>query len=284
MNRVLITGGSSYLGQHLVPLATRQYEVCYSFYENDPLDLAYGEQIDLRDGPRVMNLVSEFQPEAIIHTAGSNRSPDMAAVIRLGANYVTEAARKTDARLIHMSTDVIFDGQNAPYRETDPPSPIHDYGRAKAEAETTVSQWANYVIVRTSLIYGLSIMDRSTEWMSVALAEERPVKLFDNQWRQPVWAETLSLALLELASSSYCGILNVAGDQSVSRAYFGLKMLDWWGINRRGLVQVGPSDPKWPLDTRLDLKLATNTLTTPLLGFDQVLELAQTRTTGSNFD
>lgn len=284
MKRILITGGSSYLGQHLVPLATRQLEVCYTFYENDPLDQPYGEQVDLRDEHRVMNLISEFQPEAIIHTAGSNRSPDMAAVITLGAKYVTEAARKSGARLIHMSTDVIFDGQNAPYRETDPPSPIHDYGRAKAEAETIVSQWANHVIVRTSLIYGLSIMDRSTEWMSVALAEERPVKLFDNQWRQPVWAETLSLACLELATSSYCGILNVAGDQSVSRAYFGLKMLDWWGINRRDLVQVGPSDPKWPLDTRLDLKLAKETLTTPLLGLDQVIDLAQTRPTGSNFD
>lgn len=284
MKRILITGGSSYLGQHLVPLATRQLEICYTFYENDPLDLPYGEQLDLRDEHRVMNLISEFQPEAIIHTAGSNRSPDMATVITLGAKYVTEAARKSGARLIHMSTDVIFDGQNAPYRETDPPSPIHDYGRVKAEAEAIVSQWANHVIVRTSLIYGLSIMDRSTEWMSVALAEERPVKLFDNQWRQPVWAETLSLACLELATSSYCGILNVAGDQSVSRAYFGLKMLDWWGINRRDLVQVGPSDPKWPLDTRLDLKLAKETLTTPLLGLDQVIDMAQTRPTGSNFD
>ncbi|MGD2047880.1 MAG: sugar nucleotide-binding protein, partial [Chloroflexota bacterium] len=171
MKRILITGGSSYLGQHLVPLATRQHEVCYTFYENDPLDLPYGEQLDLRDGPRVMNLTAEFQPDAIIHTAGSNRSSDMSAVISLGAKYVTEAASKTGARLVHMSTDVIFDGRNAPYRETDPPSPIHDYGRAKAAAEAIVSQWNNHVILRTSLIYGLSIMDRSTEWMSETLTE-----------------------------------------------------------------------------------------------------------------
>ena len=284
MKRILITGGSSYLGQHLVPLAARQHEVCYTFHENDPLDLPYGEQLDLRDGPRVMKLISEFRPEAIIHTAGSNRSPDMAAVIRLGAHHVIESAIKIGARLIHMSTDVIFDGRNAPYQETDPPSPVHDYGRAKAEAEVIVSQWTNHVIVRTSLIYGLSIMDRSTEWMSLALAEGRPVVLFDDQLRQPVWAETLSLACLELATSDYCGILNVAGDQTVSRAYFGLKMLDWWGINRRDLVQVGPSDPKWPRDTRLDLALAREKLTTPLLGLDQVLDMAQTRLTRSNFN
>jgi dTDP-4-dehydrorhamnose reductase len=284
LKRILITGGSSYLGQHLVPLAMRQHEICYTYHENDPLDLPCGEQLDLRDGSRVMKLIAEFQPDAIIHTAGSNRSPDMAAVISLGARHVTESARKNGARLIHMSTDVIFDGRNAPYQETDPPSPIHDYGRAKAAAEATVSQWANHVIVRTSLISGLSIMDRSTEWMSVALAEGRPVKLFDNQWRQPVWAETLSLACLELATSGYCGILNVAGDQTVSRAYFGLKMLDWWGVNQRDLVQVGPSDPKWPLDTRLDLTLAREKLTTPLLGLDQVIEMAQTRPAGSNLN
>jgi dTDP-4-dehydrorhamnose reductase len=183
-----------------------------------------------------------------------------------------------------MSTDVVFDGQNAPYRETDPPSPIHDYGRAKAAAETIVGRWVDHVIVRTSLIYGLFIMDRSTEWMSAALAEGRPVKLFDNQLRQPVWAETLCLACLELASSNYCGILNVAGDQSVSRAYFGLKMFDWWGIDGRDLVEVGPSVSKWPLDTRLDLTVAKEILTTPLLGIDQVLELAKTQPLRSNIN
>lgn len=284
MNRILITGGSSYLGQHLVPIATRQHEVCYTFFEKDPFDLPYGEQLDLRDGPRVTRLISRFQPEAIIHTAGSNRSPDMAAVIRLGTHHVTDAARKNGARLIHMSTDVIFDGQNAPYRETDPPSPVHNYGRAKAAAEAIIGQMSNHVIVRTSLIYGLFIMDRSTEWMSAALTEGRPVKLFDNQMRQPVWAETLSLACLELAASNYCGILNVAGDQSVSRAYFGLKLLDWWGINDRDLVEVGPSDSKWPLDTRLDLTMARELLTTPLLGVDQVFDMARTRPPGSNFN
>lgn len=284
MKRILITGGSSYLGQHLVPLATRQHEVCYTFYENDPFHLPYGEQLDLRDGSHVMRLISGFQPEAIIHTAGSNRSPDMEAVIRLGAHHVTEAARKNNARLIHMSTDVIFDGRNAPYRETDPPNPIHDYGRAKGAAEAIVGQWANHVIVRTSLIYGLFIMDRSTEWMSAALAEGRPVKLFNNQLRQPVWAETLSLACLELATSNYCGVLNVAGDQSVSRAYFSLKLLDWWGINDRDLVEVGPSDSKWPLDTRLDLTMAKKMLSTPLLGIDQVIDMTQTRPPASNFN
>lgn len=284
MARILITGGSSYLGQHLVPLATQSHQVGYTFYQNDPLLLKTPQasenlrglaianwQIDLRDGPAVQRLVDEWRPEVIIHLAGSNRSPDMAAVITQGTSHIVRAAEATNARLIHLSSDVVFDGRHAPYRELDSPSPIHDYGRAKAEAETIVARYPNHVIVRTSLIYGRRIMDRSTEWIAASLSQGRPVTLFDNQWRNPVWARTLSLACLELAENDFCGILHVAGRRSMSRAEFGLKLLDWWGIDGRQSLKIGPSGEEWPLDCRLDISLAAGLLKTPLLGVDEVL-------------
>lgn len=271
MNRILITGGSSYLGQHLVPLAASRFDVCYTYYQRNPLELPGAEHLDARDAPSVRRLVLEYRPDVIIHTAVSNRSPDMEVVIGQAAAHITDAASSIGARLIHISTDVVFDGRNPPYRESDSPSPLHAYGQAKAEAEAIVSRYANHVIVRTSLIYGLAIMDRSTEWMSSALAQGQPVTLYDNQMRQPVWARTLSLACIELAKSEYCGVLNVAGRQIMSRSEFGLKMLDWWGVKERSTLVVGPADPKWPLDTRLDLMLAMGLLSTPLLGVDEVL-------------
>ncbi len=271
MKRILITGGSSYLGQHLVPIARRQFDVCYTYYQNDPLNLTVGKRLELRHAADVLRLVSDFCPYAIVHAAGSNRSPDMESVICEGATNIVEAAKKYGARIVHLSTDVVFDGKNAPYKESDCPNPTHAYGQAKAKAEEIVHGYADHVIIRTSLIYGLSIMDRSTEWIAAALAMGQPVMLFNNQFRQPVWAETLSLACLELALSNYCGFLNVAGGQVMSRAEFGLKMLDWWGVRERDGLSIGPSDETWPLDTRLDLSLAKATLETPLLGLEEVL-------------
>jgi dTDP-4-dehydrorhamnose reductase len=272
MSRILITGGSSYLGQHLVPLAAQSHEIVYTFYQHDHLGLASGRRLDVRDETAVTSLVTQFQPHIIIHTVGSNRSEDLGGVIRQGTQNVVRAAEKTGARLIHFSTDSIFDGLTPPYDETAAPSPITEYGRAKADAETMVADHENHVIIRTSLIYGLHQMDHGTAWMARSLQAGETIRLFDNQFRNPVWVRTLSLACLELAESGYNGILNVAGRQEISRADFALKMLEWWQIKQRDTISIGSADTgTWPLDCRLDLRRATAVLTTPLLGVDEVL-------------
>ncbi|MBP7997784.1 MAG: SDR family oxidoreductase [Chloroflexi bacterium] len=272
MSRILITGGSSYLGQHLVPLAMAEHEVSYTFYNRDPLNLPQGRYVDMRDAQAVKKVVADFAPEAIIHTAGSNRSPNMHQVIVEGAENIRAAAYFTNARLIHISTDVIFDGKNAPYKEGDPPTPIHTYGRAKAASEAIIRRHHSYAIIRTSLIYGLKLMDMGTQWMVNALRSGDPVTLFKDQIRNPVWANTLCQACLELAHSQFVGVINVAGRQTMSRAEFGLKLLNWWGIFDRATLAIGTSDPEqFPQDCRLDLTLAEKVLTTPLIGVDELL-------------
>jgi dTDP-4-dehydrorhamnose reductase len=218
-------------------------------------------------------MVTRFDPQVIIHTAGSNKPAEtMDAVIRQGAANVAEAATACGARLIHISTDVVFDGQHAPYREPDPPRPVHAYGRAKAAAEAIVARHPRHVIVRTSLIYGLQEMDRGTSWIVEALQASRPVTLFTDQFRNPIWVDALCRACLELAEAPYTGILHVAGQQTLSRAEFGLKMLDWWGVQDRQTLSFGPGDAdRWPADCTLDVSRARALLETPLPGVDEVL-------------
>lgn len=272
MKRLLITGGSSYLGQHLIPQATRHYDCLYTYFSQDPLGLPEGVWLDVRNKGEVADLVHDWHPELIIHAAGSNRSEDMEDVICHGAENIAAAATGVGARLIHISSDVIFDGTQAPYREFDLPNPIHAYGRAKTSAERIVSGHDNHVIIRTSLIYGLDIMDLSTKWIAAALTAGEPVSLFNDQIRNPVWTQTLSSACLELGELGFTGILNVAGRQAMSRAELGYRMLDWWGIEERNSLSVGPSGGRWPVDCRLDLALATKLLNTPMLGVDEVID------------
>ena len=272
MSGILITGGSSYLGQHLVPLAAARHETFYTYFQNDPLQLPNSFQLDMRDAAAVTNLVSTLKPDAIIHTVGSNRAADMWNVILEGTKHITQAAARTGARLVHISSDVVFNGRDAPYDELAPPTPIHEYGRAKAEAEKIAAAYANHAIIRTSLIYSLHLMDRGTAWIVHALRAGQPVTLFTDQRRNPVWAQTLSQACLELAAVSFCGIINVAGRQEISRAEFGLRMLDWWQIEERSTLVWGQSDAdRWPADCTLNLSRAQSLLTTPLPGVDEVL-------------
>lgn len=280
--RLLITGGSGYLGRQLVRLAARQAELtlAYTTFSADPLGLRQGARLDLRDGPAVARFVADFAPNAIIHTAGSNRTPDMTAVIVEGTRHIAAAAQTVGARLVHLSTDSIFDGASAPYDETAAPAPLNDYGRAKATAEALVTPHPDAVIVRTSLIYGLDEMDNGTAWMAEALRAGRPVTLFTNQRRNPVWVETLCQACLELAErssspvSAYRGVLNVAGRQVMTRAEFGLRMLEWWGVTERATLLLGEdTSGRWPLHCEMDVGLASRILSVPLLGVDEVLSL-----------
>lgn len=281
--RLLITGGSSYLGHHLVPLATASYDVCYTYYQHDPMAPTAGCQLDVREQTAVGQLVANFQPQVIIHTAGSNRVSDMERVIVDGTLHVVKAAAAVGARLIHLSTDSIFSGipqadSAPPYGEAAPPSPVNDYGRAKAAAEAMVRPYADHVIVRTSLIYGLQKMDHGTTWMAAALERQEPVTLFTNQVRNPVWVQTLSRACLELATHNYTGTLNVAGEHIMTRAEFGLRMLDWWRITARDTLSFATStEGHWPLDCTLDCRRAKTILTTPLLGVDTVLAQASSQ-------
>ncbi len=272
--RILITGGSGYLGRHLVrrALAGGRGVVGYTTFSADPLGLPEGVRLDVRDGAAVARLVADFAPDVVIHTAGSNRTPDMAAVIVEGTRHIAEAAAAAGARLVHLSTDSIFDGASAPYDEAAAPAPLNEYGRAKAAAEALALRHPNAVAVRTSLIYGLEEMDNGTGWMAEALRAGRPVTLFTNQRRNPVWVESLAAACLELSSHACRGVLNVAGRQVMTRAAFGLRMLDWWGVAARGTLALGKdTSGRWPLDCEMDVGLAARLLRTPLLGVDEVL-------------
>ena len=278
MTRLLITGGSGYLGRHLARRVAAAWpgEWRYTTYSADPLGLPQAVRLDLRDGAAVPRFVADFAPEAIIHTAGSNRTPDMDAVIVEGTRYMAEAAARAGARLVHLSTDSVFGGDRAPYDESAAPAPVNDYGRAKAAAEALALAHPDAVAVRTSLIYGLEEIDNGTAWMVEALRAGRPVTLFTNQRRNPVWVETLAAACLELVDHPYRGVLNVAGRQAVTRAGFALRLLDWWGVAERATLALAEDDGRrWPLDCAMDVSLAARLLRVPLLGVDEVLEKAK---------
>lgn len=272
MMRLLITAGSSYLGQHLLPLAhAAGHEVRYTWFTRDPLALAGGAYCDLRRPDVLAALAADFRPQAIIHLGASNRTPDMHTVIVAGAQAAADAAAACRARLIHISTDVIFDGTAAPYDESALPTPIHAYGRAKAQAEQIVAAWPDHLIVRTSLIYSLRLIDAGTAWMRDALARGERLTLFSDHWRNPVQADDLSAACLALAGMAYRGVLNVAGADALTRADYGRRLLRYWGIAAAGAVDRADDSGRFPKDCRLAIDRAQALLPLPLRGVNALL-------------
>ncbi|MBN1315190.1 MAG: SDR family oxidoreductase [Anaerolineales bacterium] len=285
--RLLIIGGSSTLGRVIVRKALADWQVLATYWKNsDPLDPYSNKettercQLDIRKRDEVEKCMVAFRPDVIIHTAGSNQSDDMEQVITLGARNITRSIAGSNTRLIHLSTDVVFNGQNAPYDETAAPSPIHAYGRAKAESEAIVTKdLTDFVIIRTSLIYSLTGQDHQSAWMKRVSLTNNPVTLFTDEFRCPVWVESLADACLELASNPFSGILHVAGDQRQNRWEFGKSLFRAWGIPTPPTIRPGEMPDRLvmtrPKDCTLDINLAKNILNTPLPGVDDVLSFRQ---------
>ena len=273
---LLITGGSGYLGSHLARQAQRSWPVAATYFSHEPhLPGCELLPLDIRDGAAVARLLAELRPAVVVHTAFVMGDPEaMQAVIVEGTRNIAEATRAVGARLVHLSSDVIFDGERGPYAEADPPSPITDYGRAKAEAERIVAGLCpEAAIVRTSLIYGFHPPDPRTCWVLDSLRQGRPITLFTDELRCPVWVEQLAAALLELAAGAESGVWNIAGTQALSRYAFGERLARAYGLDPAGITAGLSHDSGLlrPRDCRLDVSRASARLRSPLWGVDEVL-------------
>jgi dTDP-4-dehydrorhamnose reductase len=132
-----------------------------------------------------------------------------------GSVNVALAAHRVGARLIHLSTDLVFDGeQGAPYDEDSEPRPVMAYGAAKLEAERlTLREHPDALVVRTSLLYG-----KTEPGPQELLALRDDVDFYRDEIRCPTLVSELAAALLELADrGELTGVLHLAAPDAVSR-------------------------------------------------------------------
>ncbi|NTU82534.1 MAG: sugar nucleotide-binding protein [Chloroflexales bacterium] len=278
MSRIFITGGTGYLGSALVRQASAAgHAVAASYFSHEPpaREGVTWAPLDVRDPLAVEDCLDRLRPDLVIHTAFIQTGPDVMPVTARGTGHVARAAAAVGARLIHMSSDVIFDGEReGPYSEVDPPAPISDYGLAKARAEALVAEaHPGAAIVRTSLIYGFDPIDKISRF-SLDVAEGRTAAvLFTDEYRCPIYVEDLAAALLELAGLSYGGILNIAGAERVSRYELGSLIAQAWGVDPAGIpAGLSTESPsRRPRNCTLDITRAQALLQTRLRGIREVL-------------
>jgi dTDP-4-dehydrorhamnose reductase len=185
---------------------------------------------------------------------------------------VAHAAARHGARLVLVSSDVVFGGSDRPYDETAVPDPVSAYGAAKVAAErAALDSGADVVVGRTSLILGDGASKH--ERLFHEMARGAGGALFEDERRCPVHVDDLAAALVELAGNHVRGVLHLGGADAVSRLELGRLVAHRDGLDPaalRGGLRADLPDPG-PIDVRLDSSLAASLLTTRLRGAKEFL-------------
>lgn len=275
--RLLVTGASGFLGRWIAFFAASRWEVVGTYLQH-PVTIPGVTMVplDICAPQAVQEAFLAWRPHAVIHTAAFIGDPSrMHQVIVEGTRHVAEAAAAVRARFIHISTDLVFDGEKGWYTEEDPPQPRLPYGQTKWAAEQIVQATAERpLIVRPSLLCHLDPPDPRTARALAVARGEADMVFFVDEYRTPAWVTDVAQALLELLARPVTGILHLAGPQRLSRYELAVRLVQAHGLDPTRLRKGYRRDvaPLRPRDTSLDTTKARRLLKTPLHSVDEGIQ------------
>lgn len=276
--RVVVTGSNGLVGRRLVAqLVTAGHEVLGLSRGPRRVEGAFSyAAVDLADGSALTKTVSDFRPDTIINPGGMTdvdgceRDPLAAYAANVsGVAALALAARSTNAHLVHVSTDYVFDGEAGPYAVDALPNPRGTYAITKHGGEQTVKALlpaAQWTIARTAVVYGWPSTGKNNFgfWLVSTLAQGKTVPLFADQWVSTSHATNVASMVGELALKRRPGIWHTCGAEVMDRVSFGRRVCERFGfdpalITPSRMADVKLASPR-PAKSGLDVTQTTQHL------------------------
>ena len=275
MNTAWITGSNGLIGNYLVqtaPVGAPNFRV-------RALTRA---DFDLLDFSKVETEFLQAKPQLLIHCAAistvgdAQKNPELARRVNVAVTrFLAELAH--DLPFVFFSTDLVFDGRQGHYSETDATNPLHVYGETKLAAEEIVLKNPRHLVVRTSINGGVSPSGNRAfnEQLRRLLREAgQGMTLFTDEFRNPIPAVETARAVWELVQKHCAGLYHVAGAEKLSRLEIGKLLVKRWpevtAEIKSGSAKDFPGPPR-ALDTSLDIAKVQKVLTRPLPGLGEWL-------------
>ena len=247
MKTVVITGSNGLLGQKLSNLLSKRSAcrvIATGIGQNrNPLpNTCEYVNLDITNLDGLRNFFHKYRPTEIINTAAMTNvdacetEPDQCQLINVQAvRYLSGLCLEYDCRLLHLSTDFIFDGQNGPYKEEDLPAPLSVYGQSKLDAENLIiDSGVKSAILRTILLYGIvPNMSRSNIvlWIKDSLSKKQVIRIVNDQYRTPTLAEDLADGVASVLFKDKTGIFHLSGSEMMSIFELGQRVADFWKLD-----------------------------------------------------
>ncbi len=252
MKKILITGASGFLGWNICHLARQEWEVYGTYFSHQvKIPGTKTVKVDLRDFQTLKQIFNDIKPVAVIHSAAQSKpnwcQQNREEAYPINVTTTIDLAGLCVDRSIPFaftSTDLVFDGLNPPYKETDPVCPINYYGEQKAIAEQKILElYPQSAICRMPLMFGIASPTNNSfiQPMLEALRKGRELRLFTDEFRTPVSASTAAAGLL-LALEKVNGLLHLGGKERISRYQFGCLLAEVLQLPQDQLKQCQQKD------------------------------------------
>jgi len=255
--KVLITGSNGLLGQKLVSycIAHSIDFVATSKGDNRNQDCPESkfQSLDITVEGDVIQLFEKLKPSHVIHTAAMTNvdaceeNPEECNLINVKATeYVVLACNQINAHFQLLSTDFVFDGLKGNYNEEDDANPLSEYARSKVDAEIITKEISttSWSIVRTIIVYGHgNNLSRSNivVWAKGALEKGDPLKIVDDQFRAPTFADDLAAGCMAVILKSKQGIYHVSGPETLSIYEIVARIGKHFNYNTAGIEKISSS-------------------------------------------
>ena len=218
----------------------------------------------------VETAIRRVAPDFVIHAAAFTDvdaceiEPQRAwEVNALGSKHITDACDKHGAKVIYISTDYVFDGENGPYSEEDPTHPINVYGESKLAGEQFAMSHPDNAVARVCVLYGPDKPNFVT-WVINALRTNTPINVVSDQLNTPTYVGSCARALLRLCELDLHGVYHVAGREQISRYAFAREIAHVFRLNKK-LINVTTTDTlkqqaRRPMNSSLNVAKAERAL------------------------
>ncbi|MEM7758773.1 MAG: NAD(P)-dependent oxidoreductase [Cyanobacteria bacterium P01_A01_bin.40] len=266
--KLLITGVSGFLGWNLCQLAQGNWEVYGTYFSHEvKIPGATLFKSDLRDFAVLDRQFQQVNPDAVIHTAAASK-PNFCQTHRKESYAINVGVAVNIARLCgernipcaFTSTDLVFDGKNPFYKESDPVCPINYYGEQKAIAEQKMREiYPAIALCRMPLMFGAPspVSPSFLQGMGSNLKAGKEINLFIDEFRTPASARAASQGLLLAIEKQVSGILHLGGKERISRYDFGLLLAEILELpaalikpgKQADVEMVAPRSPDTSLDS-----------------------------------
>ncbi|RME07352.1 MAG: SDR family oxidoreductase, partial [Anaerolineae bacterium] len=238
---ILITGVSGLLGLNLALEAARQHQVTGVVNRRLIHTQAFRvRQIDLLEPGAVERLLEETQPDWVIHCAAlanldaCERDPQTARELNIKVPLqLARHVARGGARLLHVSTDAVFDGRRGGYTEEDEPNPLSVYARTKLEGERAVMAEDPRAIVARVNLFGWSLSGQRSlaEFFFYNLRAGRTVFGFTDVFFCPLLANHLAYIFLRMLDKGLQGLYHVFSPDCISKYEFGVQIAHRFGLD-----------------------------------------------------